>query len=381
VAESVEKGNRYSNLVKSIQQEHAVSVGRARLIARQETKSLIGSYAEERYIAAGATEYLWKCVHGSALHPVRPIHQALNDASQKKGQTYRFDDPPIISEDGRRGNPGDDFNCFFGGSKIDLTSNARKFFRRWYTGKVTKLVTSTGKTLTLTPNHPVLTLRGWVAAQDVKMGDYLIQATGESLSTNFTNIDDSKASFQECFDALSIVGNKMNIAGTTSQFHNDGLVDEKVDVVFTDRLLRNNVKSKFFQTWPNFFFTAAEQVWIWFVKSATSTMNQLKITGAVFFSNFVSSFCQGPSFIFSSPFHADIHGVRNVSNIVNSKHLEAIVDGSSRTVKLSRQCLGADAFKVKLLDLFRWIFCDRVSMLRASRRVHTAFSKPVPKNP
>jgi SPP1 gp7 family putative phage head morphogenesis protein len=111
VAASVQVGTRYSNLVKGIQAEYGVSQSRARLIARQESKSLVNSYAETRYEDAGVQEYKWKAVHGTAAHPVRPIHQALNDASEKHGKTYRFDDPPIVDETGRRANPGFDFNC------------------------------------------------------------------------------------------------------------------------------------------------------------------------------------------------------------------------------------------------------------------------------
>ena len=110
VKASVEVGTRYSNLVKGLKREYEISEGRAKLIAIQETKSLVNAYAQERYEDAGIREYYWVAVHGTPLHPVRPMHQALADES-KKGKTYRFDDPPQISPDGRRGNPGDDFRC------------------------------------------------------------------------------------------------------------------------------------------------------------------------------------------------------------------------------------------------------------------------------
>lgn len=113
VAQSVEVGTRYSNLVKGIQHEAQCSIGRAKLIARQETKTLVNTYAKERYDDAGVHEYYWHHIAGSVAHPVRARHEALGNAS-KKGTTYRFDDPPIVTEPGepeRRGNPGDDFNC------------------------------------------------------------------------------------------------------------------------------------------------------------------------------------------------------------------------------------------------------------------------------
>ena len=114
VSHSVTVGTRYSNLTKGIQHDFEVSKGRAKLIARQETKTLTNTYAIKRYEDAGVKEYLWKCVHGTSAHPVRPRHQALGDASANLGTTYRMDDPPVVTEPGeteRRENPGFDYNC------------------------------------------------------------------------------------------------------------------------------------------------------------------------------------------------------------------------------------------------------------------------------
>jgi len=110
VHQSVEIGTRYSNLTKGIQHDYSVSKGRAKLIARQETKQLTNSYAEQRYEDAGVKEYYWHCVHGTAKHEVRPMPQALGDRS-KRGETFRFDDPPVVNEQGDKMNPGFDFNC------------------------------------------------------------------------------------------------------------------------------------------------------------------------------------------------------------------------------------------------------------------------------
>jgi SPP1 gp7 family putative phage head morphogenesis protein len=113
VAKSVEVGTRYSNLTKSIIHYNGVSKGRCKLIARQETKSLVNGYAQDRYSDAGVTEYYWRCVHGTPAHPVRDQHQHLNDLSDR-GQTFRFDDPPIVSAPGdpeERANPGTPYNC------------------------------------------------------------------------------------------------------------------------------------------------------------------------------------------------------------------------------------------------------------------------------
>ena len=45
--------------------------------------------------------------------------------------------------------------------------------KRWYEGDVLQFTTTTGKTFTVTPNHPVLTTRGWWSAKFMDEGDIL----------------------------------------------------------------------------------------------------------------------------------------------------------------------------------------------------------------
>lgn len=114
VRKSFFAGNRYGSLVQSIQDSYGVTAKKAKFLARQETALLMTKHKEVRYQEAGINEYKWRSVLGTPLHPVRPRHKALNDASQKEGKIFRFDEPPVTSEPGqaeRRNNPGADYNC------------------------------------------------------------------------------------------------------------------------------------------------------------------------------------------------------------------------------------------------------------------------------
>lgn len=103
-------GNRFESMAASLVKNYGLSQNKAKFIARQESKLLMASFKEARYASAGVYEYTWIAVRGSADHPVRPIHQALADAS-KTGKIYRFDDPPVVNEKGDRKNPGEDYGC------------------------------------------------------------------------------------------------------------------------------------------------------------------------------------------------------------------------------------------------------------------------------
>lgn len=105
VAESVYRGDRYESLARKIRTSYAVTERKAKFLARQETNLLLSKFKETRYQDSGIDEYKWSCVVGSPLHPVRPMHQALN------GSIQRFSQPPITSPQGDRNNPGEDYNC------------------------------------------------------------------------------------------------------------------------------------------------------------------------------------------------------------------------------------------------------------------------------
>lgn len=111
VGSHVFSGERYEALAKIIQTSYDVSKRKARFLARQETSLLMTKFKETRYTAAGIHEYKWRSVVGSPLHPVRPMHKELDRLSREKGKIFRWDNPPITDPDGRRNNPGQDYNC------------------------------------------------------------------------------------------------------------------------------------------------------------------------------------------------------------------------------------------------------------------------------
>ncbi len=105
IESNVLSGKRYEGIVKTIQKRYGVSKSKAQFLARQETNLMTAKLREARYDAAGVVKYRWSSVKGSPKHPVRPMHKALD------GKIFSWKNPPVTSEDGRRNNPGEDFNC------------------------------------------------------------------------------------------------------------------------------------------------------------------------------------------------------------------------------------------------------------------------------
>jgi hypothetical protein len=104
-------------------------------------------------------------------------------------------------------------------------------FRRWYEGQLIEIRTSGGRYFAATPNHPVLTSRGWIAAGEIAEGDDLIcyiidQATR---GTRDPHVERPPATLGKIFDTLSTVAIPERITGTEPDFHGDGRQGE-VDV-------------------------------------------------------------------------------------------------------------------------------------------------------
>ena len=104
VLDNTLKGGRMEALVDSIEKNYNVSKNKARFLARQETSLLMSTMRETRYKDAGVTKYIWST---SGKKNVRDDHKKLD------GTIQSWDNPPIVdSSTGRRGHPGEDYNCF-----------------------------------------------------------------------------------------------------------------------------------------------------------------------------------------------------------------------------------------------------------------------------
>ena len=104
---------------------------------------------------------------------VRPAHLALNRIVLPIDHPFWLTHYPPLG-----------FRCFLPDTKIDGASHGA--IKRFYSGKIVKLITKSGRELRVTANHPILTSRGWVVAELVKQGDNLIayDRPVESLDAN-----------------------------------------------------------------------------------------------------------------------------------------------------------------------------------------------------
>ena len=101
--ENAQKGYRADLLADKIRRRFGVSESKAKFLAQQETGLFMSKYRAQRFGDAGVKRYIWRTT-GDVK--VRHDHKSLN------GRIFSYTDPPVVDEaTGRKGNPGEDFNC------------------------------------------------------------------------------------------------------------------------------------------------------------------------------------------------------------------------------------------------------------------------------
>lgn len=188
-------------------------------------------------------------------------------------------------------------NCLVPGGAV-LGEGIVSESRRLYSGEVVRLKTASGNEIAVTPNHPILTDRGFIPADSLVEGDKIIEASGEyaRLIGQAPDNIDIPTVVDEKFHSLvqTICGASCRVKGTAEQFHGDGCPDSEVEIVFADcfrankrEAVRNEkiVEERFpggkFWVFKLFSDSAAAKVGIGSFLSANSIMSGLGLVNGI----------------------------------------------------------------------------------------------------
>ena len=132
-------------------------------------------------------------------------------------------------------------NCILGDTVIgadEIVSHSA----RSYEGEIVVITTSAGEKLSVTPNHPILTNRGWVDAGKLTKLDKVVKYIGSQGVSDIVNPDDIKAPtmIKEIPDALWKSGemSTRRMPVSTEDFHGDG-ANSEVCIIRSNRFLLN----------------------------------------------------------------------------------------------------------------------------------------------
>jgi len=223
---------------------------RAALIARDQSSKASAVIENTRRKELGITQAIWQ--HSGGGHVPRPLHVKAG----RDKLVFDLDKGAYI--DGKWILPGTEINCLPGDSVIEFATGCKKLWRRRYSGDLTEIVTASGKTIKATPNHPVLTGRGWIAIQSVDVGDYVIRIADQVIDSVETDVQGGVPKFSELFDAVSRYVNPVSAGGTEFKFHGDHANGE-VETIDVDGFLPSELDASFCKKFAELFFPWADK--------------------------------------------------------------------------------------------------------------------------
>jgi hypothetical protein len=201
----------------------------AKLRTMDQSRKAFNNIAKIKMQSAGINKFEWQHTKG-ALHP-RILHEKLNK------KVFSFDDPPYIGTMygvDIYGLPGQMINCFTGSTKVSIANGCRNIWRYWHEGDMINLVIG-DEIIECTFNHPILTNRGWLTANEIKEGDYLVSCKSNSQRGINTEIDESITTFENLFIA-NATSQTASSFGTIFDFHGD-IPDSDIDSIVIDNYL------------------------------------------------------------------------------------------------------------------------------------------------
>lgn len=116
------------------------------------------------------------------------------------------------------------FNCLLPDSIITSSLPISSISKRTFKGEVINIITESGNSLTVTPNHPILSDRGWVFAKHLAVGD---NAFSQGISEPVKALDVCNnyidTSIKDIFESLRVSSSMRTseVPLTTPDFHGD----------------------------------------------------------------------------------------------------------------------------------------------------------------
>jgi hypothetical protein len=151
-------------------------------------------------------------------------------------------------------------NCFVGETRI-VSPDAEKITQVMYSGKIVKLTLADGTLLSVTPNHPILTQRGFISARLLKNTDKVVKILNdERIVFSDPDNDASPATISDVFITLqkSSGVNSVSVPVTAKDFHGDGQFGEgNISIVSSDGFLRDTLDSSASEPIRKAFFNGA----------------------------------------------------------------------------------------------------------------------------
>lgn len=247
-------------------------------------------------------------------------------------------------------------NCLLGDTVVSTGSPVSNIFKRTYKGTIVYVSTKSGRTLSITPNHQVLTTRGWVASSLLDVGDKLVCAKDSTLSLKHKE-HNVVAKFSDLFSAANVAVNPAAVSTsptTPEDFHGDGTYGE-VEIVLVNRLSWDKVKSGLNKQIIDKEFPATSGINS--TLSGLSPSEEFSMVGLSPSDSFMRRSGESEALLGGSFSHSDKHSVADTAN-TNTVLSENAYDWVTRNADNLSDFNWSDAVGVELDDVVDLVFSE-----------------------
>lgn len=217
---------------------------RAETIARTETAVARNSAAHAAALETASSGIpVSKRWVAAADERTRPDHAAAHGTLRDVHEAFDVGGEPLqFPGDREHGSAGQTINCVVGSTMVaGPGQGVATCYRRPFTGVFIHLTLGNGGVLTCTPNHPVLTPAGYVAAGDLGEGE-CVMATLDPWEPDVNN---APPRIDEAFDSVRALRDSLRVPGGALDFHGDGTEGEEVEVIPAEGILREDFNAAF----------------------------------------------------------------------------------------------------------------------------------------
>jgi hypothetical protein len=227
ITKAIETGASTERLAREIALMRDFGTYRAETIARTEVNGAYnaGTFQSNEALGEyGPVEKYWVATFDTRT---RPSHLAADS------QTVPFDHPfdvggsSLLYPHDPSGLAEEVINCFIGSTPMEWIGDLQAITRRWYEGDLYQIITANGERLTVTPNHPILTVAGWKTAKEINLKEQLFRI-GSS-----PQVDHMPPSIEQIYRTASKGRSQVRKGLGPMDFHGDAL-DGEVEIVGTD---------------------------------------------------------------------------------------------------------------------------------------------------
>lgn len=240
ITNAFEKETKKDELISEVQDAGIFSDARATMIARTEVvrAQTLGNF--EIWKKSGLVKSVrWQISDDNPC----PVCEQNDDVIRKLGEPFPSGDlHPQIHP-----------NCFTAGTLVSSLDPVAKHYRRRFNGEVVTIRVASGEQTTVTPNHPILTDNGWIAAGDLKEGENLIYCGDPgTIGLELGILPDNQLMPTLIENVPSALGKSFKMSSgsmpvASEDFHGDGITDSEVDIEWPEGSIESEVDSPLLQ--------------------------------------------------------------------------------------------------------------------------------------